>query len=91
MYRNRRFLNAVASLPCSLCGREDGTIVPAHRNEGKGIGIKVSDALVAALCHQCHSEIDNGKTMDRDERRDAWNRAYVRTIQAMIESGTLRL
>lgn len=72
-----------------MCGIEDGTVVAAHRNEGKGMGLKVSDALVAALCHKCHAELDQGKELSRDARRSLWDKAYIRTIQYMIENELL--
>jgi hypothetical protein len=85
IYRNKRMLELCRELPCQCCGRNNGTIVAAHRNEGKGMGLKVSDALVASLCFECHSEMDNGKTLTKDERRDMWNRAYINTMKEFIE------
>jgi hypothetical protein len=38
-----------------------------------------------------HMEIDNGKTMTKEERRAAWNAAYVDTIDRLIRSGRLVL
>jgi hypothetical protein len=49
MYTNKKLLEACRHLPCGACFCEDGTVVAAHRNQGKGMGIKVSDALVASL------------------------------------------
>lgn len=89
-YRNEKLRRAVASLPCMNCGRQQSTQA-AHRNEGKGMGLKTSDALCAALCVDCHRELDQGKTMSKEERRDFWNRAYVKTMQALIEGGTLKV
>jgi len=79
------------SLPCGNCWTEDNTIVAAHRNQGKGMGLKVSDALVAPLCHRCHMELDQGKLLSRDERREMWDRAFIRGMQQLIETGQLRL
>jgi hypothetical protein len=84
-------LEKMRELPCASCGADDGTIVGAHRNESKGMGMKVSDALVAALCFQCHTNLDQGKTMNRQERREFWNQAYIKTMQYMIENNILRL
>lgn len=91
IYRNKKILEACRKLPCQLCGRDDGTVCAAHRNEGKGMGLKVSDALVAALCHVCHHEIDNGKTFTREQRREYWAKAYIRTMQALIEQEVLKV
>lgn len=85
IYRNKRILELCRELPCQVCQRQDGTVVAAHRNEGKGMGMKVSDALVASLCHQCHYELDNGKELTKAERREMWNRAYVGTMKEFIE------
>jgi hypothetical protein len=91
MYRNPKLLRLLNSLPCAHCGADDGTVVAAHRNEGKGMGMKVSDALVAPLCYTCHKNLDQGKDMTREERRDFWNRAYIKNIQYMIETGMLKI
>lgn len=84
-YRNKKLLELCRELPCQCCNRKDGTVVAAHRNEGKGMGLKVSDALVASLCYSCHFELDNGKELTKDERRSMWNKAYINTMQQFIE------
>lgn len=90
-YRNKKLLEACRSLPCQNCGVDDGTVCAAHRNEGKGMGMKVSDALVAALCHQCHHELDNGKILSREARREMWDQAYIKTMKALIEREILKV
>lgn len=55
------------------------------------MGIKVSDALVSALCHQCHHELDNGKILSREARREMWNQAYIKTMKALIEREALKV
>lgn len=80
---------AVASLACVLCGRT-GETQCAHRNEGKGMGVKVDDCLSAALCGGCHREIDQGATMTREQRRELMDRAILLTIQALARAGRLR-
>lgn len=68
MFRSKKWLQAVRDIEfCVLCGRYG--VQAAHRNEGKGVGIKVDDCLTAALCVDCHSRIDNGRDMSREERR----------------------
>jgi hypothetical protein len=91
MYRNPKLLKALRDCPCSHCGANDGTIVAAHRNQGKGMGIKVSDALVTPLCYVCHTSLDQGKDLSREERREMWDQAYIRGIQYMIENEILVL
>lgn len=88
-FRSPKLLKAVRELPCQVCGAEDGTVCAAHRNEGKGMGIKVSDALVAAMCFRCHQSLDQGAAMTREERRETWNRAAIGTYQALFERGIL--
>lgn len=70
---------------CVLCGKF-GTQV-AHRNEGKGMGLKVQDHLCAALCPECHHDIDNGNRLDRAERRALMDRAIVRTFDRLVCAG----
>jgi hypothetical protein len=85
-YRNAKWLRAVAGLEtCVLCGQYG--VQAAHRNEGKGMGMKVSDALTAALCASCHAEIDQGRNMTRDERRASMDRAIVLTLEKLAEKG----
>ena len=91
MYRSKKLLVLLRELPCMHCGAMDGTVCAAHRNQGKGMGMKNSDALVAALCHACHYELDNGKTLSKEERRELWDQAYINTMQYLIETGKLKL
>lgn len=93
-YRNKRLLEACRELPCQHCGASDGTVCAAHSNwysEGKGRGLKASDAAVAALCFICHALLDSGKDLSREERRLMWLEAYVRTMMLLIERGILKL
>jgi ferredoxin len=88
-YRSRKWLAAVRGLEeCVICGAH-GVIQAAHRNEGKGMGIKTSDCLTAALCQYCHTMIDQGKEMSRMERRAEMDRAIVLTIEQLVKSGRL--
>lgn len=84
-YRNEKLRRLVAQLPCQHCGAV-GQTQAAHRNQGKGMGLKTSDSLVAALCATCHSELDQGLRMTKAERRDFWDQAYINTMQTLIES-----
>lgn len=81
---------AVAALPCVLCHRE-GETQAAHRNEGKGMGLKTDDALTAALCQTCHSAIDQGPDFSRDERRRRLDVAILLTIRALARAGKLKI
>lgn len=87
---DRRWFAAVASLEfCRLCG--DFGVQVAHRNEGRGLSQKSAAHLTAALCPTCHHEIDNGRDMERSERRARMDRAIVLTHDALIRAGKLRL
>ena len=88
LYRNKKLLELCRDLPCQRCGSIDGTVCAAHSNQqrdGKGTGIKAHDYRVAALCHNCHFEIDNGKDMSKEQRRDEWELAHRMTIGYMFE------
>lgn len=86
--RSAKWLQAVRELECCvLCGSYG--VQAAHRNEGKGAGMKTSDCLTAALCIPCHSGIDQGKTMTREEKRALMDRAIVLTVEAMVKAGKL--
>ena len=91
VHRNKKLLIKLRYLPCRCGGAVDGTICAAHRNQGKVMGLKNSDALVASLCFNCHTELDNGPKLSKQERRDLWNEAYVRTMQYLIENEILTL
>lgn len=88
MYRNKKLLEIARLLPCQHCGIEDGTVVAAHSNQlrdGKGRGLKSSDAMISSLCYNCHSKLDQGKDLNKQQRIDMWEEAHRNTMQAMIE------
>ena len=86
--RSAKWLQAVRELKCCvICGSYG--VQAAHRNEGKGAGMKTSDCLTAALCVPCHSGIDQGRTMTREEKRALMDRAIVLTVEALVKAGKL--
>lgn len=87
-FRSEKWLRAVASICCVRCGQE-GTQA-AHRNEGKGMSIKVDDSLTAALCPRCHSEIDSGRDLSRDDRRELMDRAILDTLRELTRQGKVK-
>lgn len=88
VYRSEAWKSAVRTIEnCVMCGHH-GTEV-AHRNEGKGISFKTDDCLTAALCHHCHAQIDNGKHMTREERRDFLDRAILMTVVQLARRGLI--
>lgn len=96
LYRNTKLLEVLRESPfCWGCGKNnDGTVVAAHSNQlrdGKGRGIKAHDFRVAALCHECHSELDQGAELDREERIETWEEAHRRTIAWLFLDGRLQV
>lgn len=87
IYRNPKLLKLCRDLPCQQCGIEDGTVVAAHRNQTKGMGLKANDYWVAALCHKCHHDLDNGNRYSLADRRNIWNEAFVNTMGALFAAG----
>lgn len=86
-----RLYAAVASLPCQVCGRNGSQV--SHSNQlrdGKGRGLKAFPWRVAAICPACHTEIDSGAHLSRQERRDRWDEAHRRTIGELFERGLVR-
>ena len=89
MYRNKKLLEIVRESPCQHCGIQDGTIVAAHSNQlrdGKGRGLKSSDARIAALCYRCHSDLDQGRSLSKDQRVEMWESAHRATIGWLFEN-----
>lgn len=89
-FRSEKLRRAVADLPCVDCGRENETQA-AHTNHGKGMAIKASDARIMALCVRCHSNLDQGGEMTKEERRHYEDEMVARTYVALIEAGKLEV
>lgn len=93
-YRNPSLLRLAAKAPhCFVCGAgNEGQIVAAHSNQsrdGKGMGIKASDAAVAFACSlPCHYRIDQGNE-SREIRTGLWEAAHRATMRWLLESGHL--
>ena len=91
-YRNNALLKLARGQRCVMCGADDETIVSAHSNlgeHGKGMGIKADDCMSAWLCYGCHTKLDQGSGMTRDERRDFTLTAICKTYQEMWRQGLL--
>ncbi len=87
----KKLFAAVATLPCQRCGKHGVQV--AHSNsqaDGKGMGLKAWPWKVAALCPECHTEIDSGKNMGKQERRDAWVDAHIKTLSELFAQGLVR-
>lgn len=89
-FRSEKLRRAIATLPCQACGRE-GMTQAAHANQGKGGAIKASDARVAALCVTCHTELDQGGTMTKVDRRAYEDEMVLKTYIALMENGKLEV
>ena len=92
MYRNQKLLEIIRNSPCQSCGSQNGTVCAAHSNQlrdGKGRSLKAHDFRVAALCFRCHSNLDQGYQMDKEERRELWEEAHRKTIAWLFENDHL--
>lgn len=85
MYRNKKLTQSANGESCVRCGIQDGTIVWAHSNQirhGKGKGIKAHDIFGALLCHKCHHDFDQGKSLTKEEKRllfmEWWEESLIR-------------
>ncbi len=93
-YRNSKLRESARHESCVMCGANDGTICWAHANMGefgKGGAIKASDAAGGYLCHRCHSALDQGNTMLREEKRQFTFEMIARTYIRLMEQGRLVL
>jgi hypothetical protein len=55
------------------------------------MGIKAHDYRVAALCHKCHMEVDQGMKWTKQQRHDVWEEAHRATMGWLFDSGKLVL
>lgn len=89
MYRNKNLLEIVRQSPCQNCGTQNGTVCAAHSNQlrdGKGRSLKAHDYRIAALCFQCHSKLDQGYQMSKEERVELWENAHRKTVAWLFEN-----
>lgn len=89
-YRNRDLLGVVHELCCVNCGAHG--VQAAHANLscfGKGMGHKASDAAIMALCTTCHTDLDQGKMMTKDQRRAMQFECITRTYVQLMERGLI--
>lgn len=85
---DKAWIEAVASIEyCVRCTRRGVQV--AHRDFGKGMGMKTHDHLTAALCPECHRELGEGKSMSREERRAEMDRAIVETVDILASRGII--
>lgn len=93
--RDRALLDCAYSFPCLLrfdCCEGGVAGEPAHSNQakhGKGGAIKAHDCFHVPACRACHRELDQGRTMSRDEKREAWERAFWEYLPMLWRGGFL--
>lgn len=78
IFRSEKLRRYVASMTCVHCGSID--VQAAHRIQSRGMGLKASDGLLAALCWREHARIDQGKDLTRDERRALMDDYILKTF-----------
>ena len=82
--RSKRLLEVVASLNCQNCGHYLSQAAHSNWHGNKGRGIKASDNYVAALCQACHTEVDSGNKLSKDERQTLWLKAHLKTLHYLL-------
>lgn len=94
-YRDRKLLDLAHRVTvCQACGHHTEGCEPAHANwsrYGKGMSIKAHDCFHAAMCHECHAWLDQGKDLSHEERIAIWQRAFERTLLTYFRAGWLKV
>lgn len=94
MYRDRKWLDFLRTLPCMLriprvCTGDRNSSVPAHSNHqrhGRGSSFKSSDNFAVPSCNECHEWYDRGQAQ-REEKYDAFQFALERLWLYLFERG----
>lgn len=100
-YENRAYLDLCHGAPCEygITGctggtREDRPSVPCHPNwleDGKGVGMKAHDHLVAPGCPDCHWQLDYGTMLTTEEKKDLHRMACQRWQTKLLVGGRVKL
>ena len=83
--RDAKRLAAIRKLPCIRCGNPNSQA--AHSNssrDGKGRGIKASDAFVIPLCATCHAAFDRFELGNRAESEAMFDQWLVRVNRMLV-------
>lgn len=99
MFRSPKLLQSARGQDCTVmipgvCNGNPETVVAAHANwqeYGKGGALKCHDIFHARACSACHAEIDQGKSLDYDEKKFYWQRGFERTLLALCLEGVLKV
>ena len=85
--RDAKRLAAIRKLPCIRCGNPNSQA--AHSNssrDGKGRGIKASDAFVIPLCAICHAAFDRFELGSRAESEAMFEKWLVRVNRMLNQT-----
>ena len=93
-FRDRKLLDLAYQVTCQvrLPGCQGGPGEPAHSNQsrhGKGGMLKAHDCFFASACRACHRELDQGRTLNREEKFDLWQRAHEATFLELWKRGLI--
>ena len=83
--RSPKRLAEIRKLPCVRCGNPNSQA--AHSNssrDGKGRGIKASDAFVIPLCAICHAAFDRFELGNRAESEAMFEKWLVRVNRMLV-------
>lgn len=83
--RDSKRLAAIRKLPCVKCGNPNSQAAHSNFGEhGKGKGIKADDQFTISLCHSCHSDFDQYKTMGREESKEWFVKMLEKTERMLL-------
>lgn len=100
-HRDEKLRNLARGAPCMVDGlipfalvtrHDHETTVWAHSNlswHGKGAHIKAHDCFGFFACATCHAEIDQGKHLDREQRRSVQAKAMRVTRTYLVGTGAI--
>lgn len=78
--RDRKRLEAIRKLPCVVCGKPNSQAAHSNFGEhGKCKSRKADDKYTIPLCHSCHSDFDQYKTMGREESKEWFDKMLEKT------------
>lgn len=82
--RSEKHRRIVASMPCASC-KAEGQSQAAHRNFGKGLGIKACDSQTFPQCPRCHTLLDQSGGLKKAIRR-AFEKRLVDETRAELQA-----
>ena len=78
--RSPKRLAEIRKLPCIRCGNPNSQAANSNSSrDGKGRGIKASDAFVIPLCFKCHAAFDRFELGNRAESEAMFEKWLVKT------------